>query len=506
MRRPILSVGLGAALLLCGSSRVLAQAAAPAAAPRIERAILISLDGMHAVDLALYVAANPQSTLAALAKRGVTYPNARTPLLGDSSPGLLSLATGGSPAVTGIIYSPTYDRTLSPPTSKDCADRGTVIYIDEKPVKDNTREDSGGGIDPEKLPRDPAKGCTPVYPRQLVRVNTMFEVVKRHGGRTAWIDQHDAYNDMLLGASGAALDDSRSLERRGSVLTFDGVTGQDGRRLELLLNQIRGNDSYGRKATVPTLFGMGFISVSVLQKSEGYPDASGRPGNKDLKRALDFVDRSLGRIVAELTTARLVDSTLIVISSKHGQSPIDLTQRRLVNRGGVRDAINGVQDGLLAHASLDAIGLVWLKDSSRTEEAAAALRARQSALGIQKIYWGEASRMLVASPAEDPRAPDIVFQPELGVFYTENADSDAAKLVLAEHGGMLDEDTNVVTLVSFAGGTGVINRAHVQTSQVAPTILAALGIDPSELDAVQKEGTTVLPGLPWSAFRAGGRR
>ena len=31
--------------------------------------------------------------------------------------------------------------------------------------------------------------------------------------------------------------------------------------------------------------------------------------------------------------------------------------------------------------------------------------------------------------------------------------------------------------------------------QVAPTILEALGLDPNKLDAVQEEGTQVLPGL-----------
>jgi hypothetical protein len=35
----------------------------------------------------------------------------------------------------------------------------------------------------------------------------------------------------------------------------------------------------------------------------------------------------------------------------------------------------------------------------------------------------------------------------------------------------------------------------VETMQVAPTILAALGLNPTSLDAVQKHGTQVLPGL-----------
>jgi hypothetical protein len=38
-------------------------------------------------------------------------------------------------------------------------------------------------------------------------------------------------------------------------------------------------------------------------------------------------------------------------------------------------------------------------------------------------------------------------------------------------------------------------HAEVGTAQVAPTILKALDIDPSELDAVRVEGTSVLPDL-----------
>jgi len=35
----------------------------------------------------------------------------------------------------------------------------------------------------------------------------------------------------------------------------------------------------------------------------------------------------------------------------------------------------------------------------------------------------------------------------------------------------------------------------VETKQVAPTILRILRLDPNKLEAVQKEGTAVLPGL-----------
>lgn len=37
----------------------------------------------------------------------------------------------------------------------------------------------------------------------------------------------------------------------------------------------------------------------------------------------------------------------------------------------------------------------------------------------------------------------------------------------------------------------------VETMQVAPTIQAALGFDPDELESVRIEHTSVLPGLPF---------
>lgn len=482
----------GSGLAAAGVTGVTAQS-------RIQHVLMISVDGMHAIDLALYVRNNPASTMAVLADRGVNYPNARTPLLGDSSPGLVSLATGGTPSVTGIIYSPTYDRALSPPGDTLCATRGTVYYIDEKPVKDRNREDSGGGIDPDKLPRDPARGCAPVYPHHLMRVNTVFEVLQQAGHRTAWIDQHEMYNDLIQGPSGRGITDSRALERKGTPGNFAGATAQDGRRVELLLNQIRGLDSFGRQRVgVPRLYGMGFISFGMLQKSEGYADARGALGDGKLKATLDFVDSSLGRIVAELRTHRLYDNTLILLTAKHGQSPIDLRRRRVIDRNIIRNAVNGVQPGLLAHGSLDSVGLLWLKDASKTDAAVEALRTNQTLAGIQKIYWGDSATALVNLPANDSRAPDIFIQPELGVFYADAIDSPETRALLAEHGGMLDEDTNVPLLLSFAGAGGQTINSGVGTQQVAPTILRAFGIDTYKLQAVQREHTAPLPGI---AFR-----
>jgi predicted AlkP superfamily pyrophosphatase or phosphodiesterase len=65
---------------------------------------------------------------------------------------------------------------------------------------------------------------------------------------------------------------------------------------------------------------------------------------------------------------------------------------------------------------------------------------------------------------------------------------------VAEHGGDAPADRDVPILVSGAGvahdrtvGTPVL------TTQIAPTILAVLGLNPRELEAVRTEHTAVLP-------------
>jgi hypothetical protein len=66
---------------------------------------------------------------------------------------------------------------------------------------------------------------------------------------------------------------------------------------------------------------------------------------------------------------------------------------------------------------------------------------------------------------------------------------------LAEHGGFSHDDTNAIMLLSNPGFQPKTVITPVETMQVAPTILKALGLDPYKLQAVAKERTQVLPGL-----------
>jgi len=89
----------------------------------------------------------------------------------------------------------------------------------------------------------------------------------------------------------------------------------------------------------------------------------------------------------------------------------------------------------------------------------------------------------------DGRTPDFMVQPNPGVIYTKSKAKDM------EHGGFAPEDGHVALLVSHPRLEAKLVKTRVETKQVAPTIIKALGLEPSMLDAVRKEGTTVLPGL-----------
>src|SRR5262249_26782527 len=101
-------------------------------------------------------------------------------------------------------------------------------------------------------------------------------------------------------------------------------------KVNAILNQISGKTHNGKsQAPVPTIFGMNFQAVSVGQKlieknvaTGGYQDAFGTP-SASLLDEIKFVDASIGEIVDGLKDAGLLDSTLVIVTAKHGQSPID---------------------------------------------------------------------------------------------------------------------------------------------------------------------------------------
>ena len=208
MSTPNLFSRLLSVLLLASLSFTVIASAKDKDKGDIKHVLLISVDGLHALDVARFVDSHPNSALAELSRQAISYSNARTPANSDSFPGLLALVTGGSPISHGLFYDVSYDRTIFDPTNTACAGTpGNMMVFDESIDLYNSSHVSLDVIDPSKLPRhvDAHGNCVPLFPHSALRTNTIFEVVKAAGGHTAWADKHPAY-DLVNGPSGTGVD------------------------------------------------------------------------------------------------------------------------------------------------------------------------------------------------------------------------------------------------------------------------------------------------------------
>jgi hypothetical protein len=516
-------------LLLTAALSLYAQAG------QFKHVLLISIDGMHALDVANYVANNPRSALAELSQHGITYSNARTPANSDSFPGLLALVTGGSPISHGLFYDVSYDRTFFDPTNTTCAGSpGNFMVFDESIDVYNKQNVSQNVIDQTKLPNRLLNGnCVRVFPHNAIRTNTIFEVVKAAGGHTAWADKHPAY-DLVNGPSGRGVDDLFTpevtnvggLDNTHSVVC---TVENDQKKVQAIINEINGLSHDGSSAPgTPRVFGMNFQAVSVGQKlvkdnydnscvddgdpkinqqPGGYTDGAGTP-SAVLAYGLQKTDEALASMIVALKSEGIYDSTLFIVTAKHGQSPINPAK---VNKPGhFADLVAGLPDGKTNPAAIaitnaancatgpcgfvqdDDIALIWLQGQNiATRKVADYLNTNAEALFIDEVMAGAEIKLKFNDPATDSRTPDIIVQPVYGTTYTTSTAKNA------EHGGFSFGDTNVGLIVSNPKFKRSVVKTPVATSQVAPSILDALGLDPQSLKSVKVEGTELLPGLPF---------
>jgi hypothetical protein len=532
---------------------------------RIRHVLLLSVDGMHALDYKRCAEDGTCPNLAALGTTGVTYTRTSTARPSDSFPGLMALVTGGTPKTVGAYYDVAYDRVLAPPA----IDTGNGLLhgpcLQGVPNGTRTEYEEGvdfhqnfvngigpggpygtidGGflaIDPGKLPRDPFSApspCAPVYPWNFIRANTIYGVIHAAGRRTAWADKHAVYA-AVSGPTGTAVpsnvDDYYAPDVNSDIIPLPGVSTATGLscsaipdpnggawtdsflniqcydqlKVNAVLHWIHGETHLGgSKAPVPAIFGMNFQAVSVGQKlieggvKGGYVDAAGTP-TATMLGEIAFVDGAIGQMTDALKAQGLFESTAIIVTAKHGQSPVDA--HRFFPIPGHSGA-NGTPPSELLSPYLpasetggigpteDDISLLWLTHASDTLTAVGVLESNAAAAGIGQIFYGPSLETMFNAPGlpasgGDPRTPDIIVQPNVGVVYTGSAKKQA------EHGGFAQDDTNVMLLVSNPNLRAKTVTSFVETTQVAPTILRVLGFDPNSLSAVRREGTPVLPGL-----------
>ncbi|KAI9684479.1 MAG: hypothetical protein M1829_002289 [Trizodia sp. TS-e1964] len=447
-----------------------------------------SVDGLHPSDVQKYIALKPQSAIASLLATGYEYTDARTSGPSDSFPGILNQFTGASPRNTGVWYDVIWDRSYFP-IGSDCSGKPGAEVADDETLDHDPTKLFSGGINPLNLPKKLVGGkCVAIYPHQRLRVNTVFEVVHSKGKQTAYADKHPAY-DIVRGPSGTGLSEGYFPEIASTPNTVDGAIGFDTYHVNAFLKWLDGaspDNAEGTLTGIPTLFGGNFQSVSVGQKTKGYLPSAGNPFTPDLLKALDFVDTSLGQVVAKLKAKNIYSDTLIIVASKHGQSPIDPALYAKVDPQVLIKSV-GVP---LDHLTTDDVALFFLKNQADIDLAVDNLNRHREEASIADIISHERLTYLgYGNPLTDPAVPDIIVRSDPGVIYTTSTKK------IAEHGGLNDDDQRVACFVSSPSLKKTVYDHQVSTRQVAPTILQALGFDPEELQGVKLEDTKVLTGF-----------
>jgi Type I phosphodiesterase / nucleotide pyrophosphatase len=443
--------------------------------------------------------------------------------------------------------------------------------VDKNPGAIMNLQFSPGGTNPSlnaaNFPVD-AKTCKPIMPWDYLRDNTIFQVIQNAGMRTAWSDKHEVYASFNgPGSNGTSIDDLFSPEIDSQAVEPDGTpyptdtdwahddaaTKQyDGYKVQAVINELNGYDHSGQhQVGVPAILGMNFQTVSVAEKVDspstltenadgtytegptepaGYQWVNGQlvPGPL-LSSALDYVNTQLGAMVDAIQARgqAFADSTAIIITAKHGQSPLDPNELERIKDGPIISAINkayhdqvdssvstlivaGTDDDLWqsylsvkTQAAADFVkSYLWNHDALGVNYAITGASCPYPVpttipvgctlvhhSGLARIYAGREAAKFFGVPYSEPDYPDVFGRVQVGVVYTGGTK-------IAEHGGNNPGDRDVLMVV-YAPGTVSRSQssAWVETTQVAPTILRLLGLDPNGLRAVRIEGTQVLPGI-----------
>ena len=128
---------------------------------------------------------------------------------------------------------------------------------------------------------------------------------------------------------------------------------------------------------MPALLGLNLQSVSTAQK---LPTSGGQPGGYQANRtpgpvlagALNFVDHEVGAMFAELKARHEMNGTTIILSAKHGQSPVEPNALTRIPDGPILDGLNAAWAAnhpgaatLVVQSTNDDAMIMWLSDRSQ---------------------------------------------------------------------------------------------------------------------------------------------
>ena len=177
------------------------------------------------------------------------------------------------------------------------------------------------------------------------------------------------------------------------------------------------------------------------------------------------MDASIGDIVNALKAAGLYDNTLIIITAKHGESPID-PARYVANGANTPATLLGTAIPFSESplnttgigATEDDVSVLWLAPGASVTAAVELLERNAAAIGLGQIYYGPTLALNYnvggLDPGQDPRSPDIIVTPNMGMTYS------GSTTMIGDHGGFAHDDTNVMLLVANPSFTPQTVRGH----------------------------------------------
>ncbi|KAJ6102005.1 hypothetical protein N7486_004432 [Penicillium sp. IBT 16267x] len=422
-----------------------------------KQVVYLSFDGMHQSDLVKYIEMYPNSTFASVVDSSVVFNNAKASKPSDSFPATIAPFTGASARVSGVYWQVTWAKDLYPPSSNCSGPIGA--QADWSQVIDlNASSITGGNT--FNLSAVPMKlnswgVCEPLFPHDYLRVNTVFGYFPENAAVASNLEDQLAWDDLHWSA---------------------------------LANVTAGHYVNGTGSIDFSIIGSNFNSFTWAQSSgSGYANGSTLANpifSPNLTATLHAADAKLGAFIEQLKDAGKLESILLIVSSKQGQSPVDESTLTLIDPQLVIDA-TGVNVSLLTSSD---VGLIWLEDGHDAVTAKTNLLAKAEELNIVNVLAGdEVWEYGFGNPRLDPRAPDVIVLAKDGTLYESGATED--------HGAWFPDDLDVPLVFYNPTFTHANISLEVRTTQIASTILAALGLPLAQLDGWRAEGSPVLPFL-----------
>lgn len=330
--------------------------------------------------------------------------------------------------------------------------------------------------------------CEPIFPHEYLRANTIFEVARGNGLNTVYMDKHPTY-EFVNGPSGTGLTQGFFPEIGAVASNLEAQWAWEDLHWSALANITAGHYVNGTGDIDFSLIGANFQALTWAQSNGGgYANGSSLANpvfGHNISLTLDRYDERLATFVSQLKSAGKLESTLLVLSSKQGQSPVNETTLKHIDSQLLINS-TGVDVSFLTG---DDAALLWLTNGTDAVTAKNNLLANASKLNIDSVLAGdEVWQYGFGNPRSDPRAPDVVVRARDGILYSTNTQTE-------NHGAWLQDDLEVPLVFYNPTFTPVNYSLPVRTQQIASTMLSALGLPLAQLDGWRVEGTPVLPFL-----------